>query len=105
MLGSVDPVNKTVKDIEAFITFETEHTTGRVSITWVQDKHADFFKVYSPLQNSDCSKITCTSQSYVSTLELNLWNSTSVKEATWDASKKNWTVPLETHRHGFKETC
>jgi hypothetical protein len=37
VLGSVDPVNKTVKDIEAFITFETEHTTGRVSITWVQD--------------------------------------------------------------------
>jgi len=57
VLGSVDPVNKTIKNIQAFITFEAEHTTGRCSITWVQDVDDwDKWKVFMTYTVLDESK-------------------------------------------------
>ncbi|PGG99044.1 hypothetical protein GX51_06460 [Blastomyces parvus] len=43
-----------------------------------KDKLADFFEAYAKI------------------LELNIWMQTQVKQSTWDASKKQWTVTLET---------
>ncbi|KAH7346631.1 dimethylaniline monooxygenase (N-oxide forming) [Rhexocercosporidium sp. MPI-PUGE-AT-0058] len=52
-----------------------------------KDKLADFFETYAKL------------------LELNVWTSTTIKESTWDASKKRWTVVVErTKEPGVSET-
>ncbi|KAH9882222.1 hypothetical protein J1614_001394 [Plenodomus biglobosus] len=44
-------------------------------------------------------------EAYVNLLELNVWTATEFKEATWDNSKKQWTVQLSRrHPDGTTET-
>ncbi|KAI1860801.1 uncharacterized protein JN550_011263 [Neoarthrinium moseri] len=62
-------------------------------------KFPDYWPVFTPKD-----KLAEWFESYVSTLELNVWTQTELVSSSWDEGKGQWTVTLERQSNGEKAT-